>query len=300
MKKFLEVLLLFGLLWITITYREDIQYFLAKLFVFRDEVYIQEKNEYYLASPSQYIKETNDFVVKDRQDLFEVIYTFLNNGWDEFSFYCQYKECRKDIDEISNSDEPLILNNFIHPFNTYNHLYMSTNSFNRVTLSLDKAYSETNIEIVNKNIDEIIKKIISDDMTLREKIKTFHDYIIDNTTYDSAYINSNLNDLSNPSHIAIGPLVYKRALCGGYTDVMAIFLNKIGVPNYKVSNDSHIWNLVYLDNNWYHLDLTWDDPVIKKGDEVILDTFFLITTEQLEELNTGYHNYDKNIFIEAN
>lgn len=300
MKKLIGVIILSILLLLTITYREEIQFFLAKTFIFNEEIYIPNNNDYHIANPSAYIKEADDFVVETKEDLFRVLYTFLNGGWEEFSFYCQYKDCRKDIDELQNSNDTVILNNFVHPFNAYNHLYMSTNSFYRVTLSVDKAYSDNKIEIVNKLISEIEKNIITDDMTLREKIKAFHDYIIDNSTYDSAYIDNNMNDLTNPSHIAIGPLVYKRGLCGGYTDVMAIFLNRLGVPNYKISNDDHIWNLVYLDGNWYHLDLTWDDPVIKKGPQVILDTFFLITSKNLESLRTSYHDYDKNIFVEAN
>ena len=42
----------------------------------------------------------------------------------------------------------------------------------------------------------------------------------------------------------------------------------IYIINYKISNDEHIWNLVYLDEKWYHLDLTWDDPIITGGGRV--------------------------------
>ena len=80
---------------------------------------------------------------------------------------------------------------------------------------------------------------------------------------------------------------------------MAIFLNRLNIPNYRISSSDHIWNFVYLDNNWYHLDLTWDDPVTDSGVNMRLDTFLLITTEQLENLNTNYHIYNKTIYPEA-
>ena len=80
---------------------------------------------------------------------------------------------------------------------------------------------------------------------------------------------------------------------------MAIFLNKIGIPNYKISGEDHVWNLVYLDGKWLHLDLTWDDPVTSNGENILLDKFFLITTDELKALNTGYHDFNEEYFVEA-
>ena len=78
---------------------------------------------------------------------------------------------------------------------------------------------------------------------------------------------------------------------------MAIFLDKLNVINYKISNDQHIWNLVYLDGEWLHLDLTWDDPISENN--VTRDNYFLITTKTLEALDDGNHYYNKSIFSEA-
>ena len=79
---------------------------------------------------------------------------------------------------------------------------------------------------------------------------------------------------------------------------MAIYLNKLGIKNYKISSEQHIWNYVYLDGRWYHLDLTWDDPVLSSGEEVLSDTYFLITTEELKKLNDSQHNFNTNIYQE--
>ena len=71
----------------------------------------------------------------------------------------------------------------------------------------------------------------------------------------------------------------------------------MNIINYKISNEEHIWNLVYLDGKWYHLYLTWDDPISETN--INRDTYFLITTKTLEELNDGTHNFDKKIYSEA-
>ena len=92
-------------------------------------------------------------------------------------------------------------------------------------------------------------------------------------------------------------MIQGKGICSGYSDAMAIFLNKLNIINYKISNDEHIWNLVYVDGKWYHLDLTWDDPI--SDTNISRDNYFLITTSNLEYLNDGTHNFNKNIYTEA-
>ena len=131
----------------------------------------------------------------------------------------------------------------------------------------------------------------------REIIKIIHDYIINNTKYDSDKSDRNIEKYN--SNIAYGPLLQGYGLCGGYTDAMAIFLDYYDIPNYKVISENHIWNAVYLNNKWYHLDLTWDDPVMKDGSNTLEYTFFLITTKGLEEQATNQHIFNKSVFSEV-
>ena len=141
-------------------------------------------------------------------------------------------------------------------------------------------------------------------MTNYEKIKVLHDYIINNAKYD---VERNKNgDSKYLSYIAYGPLFEGYATCNGYTDLMAIFLNKMGYDNYKIattpeeisySATGHIWNAVKVDGKWLHLDLTWDDPI--SDINVSRDTYFLIDTKTLEKINDGTHKFDKAIYKEA-
>ena len=91
---------------------------------------------------------------------------------------------------------------------------------------------------------------------------------------------------------------------------MTLFLYKLNIPNYKVAKtpdntigfEGHVWNAVYLNNNWLHLDLTWDDPVSKDGKNYLQHNYYLITTEELNELDEPKkiidHQFPKNIYIE--
>ena len=135
------------------------------------------------------------------------------------------------------------------------------------------------------------------------------DYIINNTKYD---VTRNENGESiYQSYLAYGLLFEGYATCNGYTDTMALFLDKMNIPNFKVAmtpddptKEGHVWNAVYLDNNWYHLDLTWDDPVSEDGKDYLQDTYFLIDTNQLKEIdNSGDkkitdHNFKSDIYLE--
>lgn len=294
--KLLPLVILFILVFI---YREPITEYIVEKIIFSKEIYIEEPNQYALDYDFEYIKTTDDFIADNRQEILNIIYTSLNNGYDNFYFYCHYEECQEDVSDITEPENLITISNYIHPYNAYRRVYVSTNSFDKVEIRIEKSYTNDNINSINQKLDQIIKEIITDDMSDKEKITVFHNYIIDNTVYDSNYLETNLNDIDNPSHKALGPLFFGKALCGGYADVMAIFLNRLNIPNYRISSSDHIWNFVYLDNNWYHLDLTWDDPVTDSGVNMRLDTFLLITTEQLENLNTNYHIYDKNVYPEA-
>ena len=194
-----------------------------------------------------------------------------------------------------------VINNFVHPYNSYNKLNVTTNSLGKINIKVQKLYNESTINILNKKIDTVYNELITN-MTDYDKIKIIHDYIIDNSVYDEQRANNLYNDYQGEfsSNIATGPLLQGHGICSGYTDAMKLFLDKMNIPNYKISSENHIWNLVYIDNKWLHLDLTWDDPVINNGEISTIDhTYFLIDTNKLLNIEKTEHNFDENIFIEA-
>ncbi|MFA5603689.1 MAG: transglutaminase domain-containing protein [Bacilli bacterium] len=306
MKKFLSVMILLVLLAVTIIYQKEISSYVIVNFIYKRDIVVEDPNQYKLSYNFHYLSKTDNFVPKNENELINVIYTILNNGWDTFTFYCdtEYKSCIDDVDVLSKNSALLsTLNNFVHPFNSYNVLYMNYNDLGRVTINIDKTYHDNEIEILESKVNEIYNNLITDNMTIRDKILAIHDYIINKTTYDTeraAAITS--NDYSYiplyQSHKALGPLIQKMGICGGYSDSMALFLIKLGIPNYKISNADHIWNYVYLDNAWYHLDLTWDDPVASNKKNLLIHDYFLITTDKLFSLKNN-HQFKENIFMEA-
>lgn len=237
--------------------------------------------------------------VNSKQDIINSIYYLINSGETYTEKYCgkNYTECYNDMINISNDSEKLsILNNYVHPYNSFESITFNFDN-NIIEITIEHTYTEEQQNEINTIVDTIINENIKDNMTTKQKIKAIHDYIINETNYDT-YKTKNIKDTTYKSNTAYGVLIQHFGICSGYSDAMSIFLNKLNIINYKISNDQHIWNLVYLDGKWYHLDLTWDDPVSDKN--ITRDNYFLITTNNLKKLDDKVHYYKAEFFPETN
>ena len=288
------------LLGIVYFYREQISNYLYETFILGDvEISTVKPNEYYRENNYKYVQITDDFIAKDKQHLLNIYYTIVDSGADTFTFMCDrdYVDCTSDVAELSHNQSVLSnINSFVHPFNSFSSVETQYDSLGKVVVKVNKAYTDKEIALIKDKMNEIITTQVGNKTDKREIIKTIHDYIINTTKYDSD--RSDKKIVNYKSDIAYGPLFQGYGLCGGYTDAMALFLDYYEIPNFKVISENHIWNAVYIDGHWYHLDLTWDDPVSSNGRDVLEYTFFLITSKELNEVEKGQHTFDKNVFAE--
>lgn len=303
MKKIISFIICLLIVGLIVYYQKPITNFILQQFIYKKEIPDYKVNNYYKDNNYDYVKYTDNFYPNNTDDIKNAIYTILNSGMTSFNLFCseEYTSCISDVEKVSTDEDVLSnINNLVHPYNSYNRLYITTNALGKVNIKIDKLYSDSEIEEINAELERIKQEILNDKMSTKDKIKAFHDYVINNTAYDqkrSEEIRQNINTKNtNESNKANGVLKNHIALCSGYADLMAIFLSSIDVPNYKIANKDHVWNAVYLDNNWYHLDLTWDDPITSNGENMLIYDFFLITTEQLEKINTNQHKYDKTVY----
>ncbi len=301
----ISTILLLILLVVCFLYKTEIVTFVMSNITEYTKVNKPEDNKYTNKFDFAFVQNTNDFHVKDKQGILNAIYTILNSGQSEYSFYCSknYKNCLSDLKEISENQILLsVINNMVSPYNSYQKLYVTTNTYGKVTITLDKLYNDNDIKQINEKLENIKQEIIKDNMTDEEKIKAFHDYIINNSVYDEERAkqieNGNDKNYKHNSHKANGPLLEGIALCSGYSDAMKLFLDSLGIKNYKISNDNHIWNLIYLNGKWKHLDITWDDPVTSDKSNVLLHKFFLIDTNELHNLDTTNHDFNPEYYLE--
>ena len=254
-----------------------------------------EKTKYHNNYNLLTVKETNNFKPQNMEDLKNIYYTVLNNGWDEFTFYCpkEYKNCANDVRKLANKDDYIVsLNNFVSPYNSYIRYNTLLTNETEVYLTIEKLYTKDEIININNEINRIFKELnISKDKNNKYNIKKIHDYLIENISYDENYT-QNTETLSNKASTA---LFDKIALCSGYSDAFALMLDKLNIPNFKVSNKDHVWNAIYIDNKWLHIDVTWDDDEKNKNNNY---NFYLITTDELYEKDNDTHAFDRNLYLE--
>ena len=300
MKKYIVLLFLVILFGFAFAFRKPLYNLYRTYFVKEEkEVTLTASNDYTRDYDFNYVKRTDDFTPSNYQDLLNIYYTVLNSGEEEFSFYCtdEYSECINDVDSLANNQKVLsTINNFVHPFNSFRHLETSYDDYGKVTLKIEHIYSNNDIKLINAKVEEIEKEIWNSSMSNEDKIKEAHNYIINNSKYDKDRSDNNI--VKYKSDTAYGSLLEGYSLCGGYTDAMELFLEDMGIKSYKISSENHVWNAVYLNDAWYHLDLTWDDPITTDGSDILEYNFFLITTSELSELEGEQHNYDKNVYSE--
>jgi transglutaminase domain protein len=261
-------------------------------------------NDYYKDDNFNYVDDYTESGIKNRNDLINSIYYAINSGTDYIERYIDsdYTNYINDINTLTayNGAEfkkvISTLNNFVHPYNSSNNVKISYGGDYKIGITINRAYTQDEINEINNKVDKILSENVNNNMPPKEKIRAIHDYIIDHTEYDKLKY-ENKNDDTYKSNTAYGVLIEGYGTCNGYADAMEIFLDKMNIINYKISNEEHIWNLVYLDGKWYHLDLTWDDPI--SDININRDTYFLISTKTLEKINDGTHTFDKNIYSEA-
>lgn len=307
MKKLITLFILSAILVLTFLYKDTIVTYILNEYIYRYANVKQKPNAYKIDMDISFVKETDNFFPKNKQDILNIFYTSLNNGVDSFIYYCteEYENCVQDSEALAKDDDILSsLNNFIHPYNSYSKLSLRMNTFGKMEILVQKKYTEEEIELVNKKVDEIYGGLIRDEMSVDEKIKTIHDYIIQNSSYDQIKADSIINDMDTngspyKSESAYGVLLQGYGICVGFSDAMELFLIKMQIPSYKISTETHMWNLVYTNNKWKHLDLTWDNPVTNSGSKFLFHDFFLVDTATLKTLDTGHHTFDETMYKEA-
>jgi len=258
-----------------------------------------ELNTYYLYNnelanfftlPSVAIVNT-DLPLTNYDDYSDYVYTFLNSGASDFSIICEAPiDCAQLVTNDLYSDIPFIVSDLVHAYydiNTINYSYTST----QLNVVVEKEYTTNDMIIIDQKIDLILNSIISEPMSNYEKILSVHDYIVNNTVYDSTCFND--INLCDNDHTAIGVLFDQEAVCEGYAHAIDIMLRALHIPTVRISSDTHQWSAVYYNGGWHHLDATWDDPVTTNGDNVLLHTFFLISSAELVlEDSSSSHEYE--------
>lgn len=161
---------------------------------------------------------------------------------------------------------------------------------NEISYFAEGFYSKEDVEKYEKQIEQVRDEIISniEGKSNYDKIKIVHDYLVETIQYENDLNQENIYDI-------YGALITKRCVCEGYAKAFQYIMNEVGIENVivigtatnsKNETENHAWNYVKLDGQWYAIDVTWDDPIVKGGGiltDIAKYEYFLRGSETMKE-----------------
>lgn len=91
-----------------------------------------------------------------------------------------------------------------------------------------------------------------------QKVKKVHDFICNNVVYSNETAAGQADFMS-----AYDAVAYQTSVCTGYALLFQKYMEGLGIPCYTATGTRnggpHMWNIVNVDGQWYHIDCTWDD-----------------------------------------
>lgn len=132
-----------------------------------------------------------------------------------------------------------------------------------------------------------------------DQVKYLHDWLINTLKYDTTYKKDNI-------HNVYGAFKNQEVVCEGYARTFKYILDGLGIESVLVSGnatnstgatESHAWNYVKINDKWYAIDVTWDDPIIVDNGELtesLRYKYFLCGS------NTFFKNHKEDGYLSEN
>ena len=139
-------------------------------------------------------------------------------------------------------------------------LYDDTNVINAYK-SGDPAGLDDKEKFLYDILNKVIPEIITDDMNVYEKEKACYDWVYNVTHFsDESLDPMNAADRSD-TYTPYGVINNHEAICVGNATTFKLFMDAIDIPCkivHSTASGEHAWDVVQLDDDWYHVDLTFD------------------------------------------
>lgn len=141
--------------------------------------------------------------------------------------------------------------------------------------------SEAEVKSAISTVENIRKNLINSlpDTSTYNKLLKIHDTLVNSLDYKTTSSTDN-------SHNIYGALSEKKAVCEGYAKAFKYILDDLNIESILVGGEAtnssnkteaHMWNYVKIDDSWYGVDVTWDDPVIigSSSKKIIRHDYFM-------------------------
>lgn len=168
-----------------------------------------------------------------------------------------------------------------YQYNTY------TNNGEVIGLEFEPKYSmtEEQKDVYQAKIDAVATDWlsgISQSASDYDKALYVFETLIKNVDYDK-------DSIENQNILSV--FIYKSTVCQGYADAAWYLLEQLDIKSTIITgtanNESHAWNLVYLDDAYYYMDVTWgNSKYLDSNNDTsgrINYAYFAMTTEEISQ-----------------
>ena len=195
------------------------------------------------------------------QDIENNIYNHMQNWEESFSFSYNGDDIIDIVESASEKDD--YLQRSVEKFKISK---IGTEDIVQITYITTKEQED----YINSQLKSILESIITPDMNESDIVKAINNYIVKRYTYDRSVKEDNV----------YYSLTTGSAMCQGYSMTAYKMFEMAGLECRIVigtlNGEGHAWNLVKVDGNWYHIDIT-------NNDDVIRDSYLLVSDESLSE-----------------
>lgn len=129
-------------------------------------------------------------------------------------------------------------------------------------------------EAVLQLAEQRVKAVVQPGMSDYEKLLAIHDALVSSARYEER------------GGCTVAQILREGSgNCEAYSAALSVMLEIAGIPVRVVTGNAdgpHAWNLVCINKEWYHVDATWDDPVVGKGRrDMVSHAYFCLSDAEM-------------------
>lgn len=157
-------------------------------------------------------------------------------------------------------------------------------------LNMNFMFPKAEVLRIEEKLKDVIPKVVTKDLiTSKDQFSrelAIHDYLAKKVSY--------VNDASSDQYTIVGALLKNKAVCDGYAKAFKLLCDKAEIPCILIhgnadngaidSGNGHAWNIVKIDNNYAHVDVTWDST--GSTNDASIYSHFNLTDSQIKKDHT--------------
>ena len=153
-------------------------------------------------------------------------------------------------------------------------------------------FLNTGLQKCYTSAKQLLAKNITDEMNDAEKGQVLHDQLVLKAKYD---VEALAGVPGEGFYSPIGVLVEGKGGCESYARAYEILLSMCGIESMLIvgtaDGEKHMWNLVKLGKDYYHVDTTWDDPAENQDDKT--NYYYLYLND---DIMSQSHSWERSLY----